>query len=110
MVGKTISETPLVRLREARIIDVVRDGARLETPLNELRFEAGDTLLLETPVAGVKGIKEMPGVVFQPEAELGGREQRAARSDPDGGNYREPLRRLSARRCGNSISASATAF
>jgi di/tricarboxylate transporter len=71
LVGKTLPETPLVRLREARIIDVLRGGRRLETPLNELRFAAGDLLLLETPVAGVKGIKEMPGVVFQPEAELG---------------------------------------
>ncbi|HEY1583408.1 MAG TPA: SLC13 family permease [Chthoniobacterales bacterium] len=70
LVGKTLPETPLVRLREARIIDVVRDGQRLETPLDELRFAPGDLLLLETPVAGVKGIKEMPGVVFQPEAEL----------------------------------------
>ena len=71
LVGKTLPETPLVRLREARIIDILRDGQRLETPLNELRFAAGDLLLLETPVAGVKGIKEMPGVVFQPEAEMG---------------------------------------
>ncbi len=71
LVGKTLADTPLVRLREARIIDVMRDGQRLETPLDELRFAAGDLLLLETPVAGVKGIKEMPGVVFQPEAELG---------------------------------------
>ena len=71
LVGKTLPETPLVRLREARIIDVLRDGQRLETPLNKLRFAAGDLLLLETPVAGVKGIREMPGVVFQPEAELG---------------------------------------
>ncbi len=71
LVGKTLPETPLVRLREAQIIDVVRDGQRLGTPLDKLRFAPGDVLLLETPVAGVKGIKEMPGVVFQPEAELG---------------------------------------
>jgi di/tricarboxylate transporter len=71
LVGKTIAETPLVRLREARIIDVVRNGERLETPLNVLRFAAGDQLLLETPVAGVRGIKEMPGVIFQSEAGLG---------------------------------------
>jgi uncharacterized protein with PhoU and TrkA domain len=44
-------------LREVRIIDVVRNGERLGTPLDELRFAAGDQLLLETPVAGVKGIK-----------------------------------------------------
>jgi di/tricarboxylate transporter len=71
LVGKTLAETPLVRLREARIIDVVRNGERLETPLDELRFAAGDQFLLESPVAGVKGIKEMPGVVFRSEAELG---------------------------------------
>ena len=71
LVGKTIAETPLVRLREARIIDVVRNGERIETPLNELRFAIGDQLLLETPVAGVKGIREMSGVMFQSETELG---------------------------------------
>jgi di/tricarboxylate transporter len=71
LVGKTIAETALVRLREARIIDVVRQGERVETPLNTLRFAAGDQLLIETSVAGVKGIKEMSGVLFQSEAELG---------------------------------------
>lgn len=70
LVGKTLAETPLVRLRDARIIDVVRDGQRLQTPLDELRFATGDVFLIETPVAGVKGIAEMPGVVFLPEAEL----------------------------------------
>ena len=71
LLGKTIAETPLARLREAQIIEVVRDGERIDTPLDRLRFAAGDQLLLETPVAGVKGIKEMPGVLFQSEAELG---------------------------------------
>jgi len=71
LVGKTIAETPLARLREARIIDVVRDGERLETPLGNFRLVAGDQLLLETPVSGVKGIKEMSGVLFQSEAKLG---------------------------------------
>jgi di/tricarboxylate transporter len=70
LVGKTLAETPLVRLRQARIIDVTRRGERLETPLNELRFAAGDQLLVETPVAGVKSIKEMPGVIFRSEADL----------------------------------------
>ena len=70
LVGKTIAETALARLREAQIIDVVRNGERIETPLSQLRFAAGDQLLLETPVAGVRGIKEMPGVIFQSEVDL----------------------------------------
>jgi di/tricarboxylate transporter len=69
LVGKTFPETPLVRLRNARIIDVTRQGERLQTPLNQLRFAAGDQLLVETPVAGVKSIKEMPGVIFRSEAD-----------------------------------------
>jgi di/tricarboxylate transporter len=71
LLGKTIAETPLARLREAQIIDVVRGGERVEGALENLRLAAGDQLLLETPVAGVKGIKEMSGVIFQSEAELG---------------------------------------
>jgi di/tricarboxylate transporter len=71
LVGKTISETPLARLREAQIIAVERGGERLETPLDSLRFAAGDQLLLESSIAGVKGIKEMSGLVFQSEADLG---------------------------------------
>jgi di/tricarboxylate transporter len=70
LVGKTIAGTPLVRLREASIIHVMREGVRLETPLDTLRFAAGDQLLIETSIAGVKGIKEMTGVLFQSEAEL----------------------------------------
>lgn len=70
LVGKTFVETPLVRLRNAQIIDVTRQGERLQTPLNQLRFAAGDQLLVETPVAGVKSIKEMPGVIFRSEADL----------------------------------------
>jgi di/tricarboxylate transporter len=71
LLGKTIAETPLAKLREAQVIEVVRNGERIETPLESLRFAPGDQLLLETPVAGVRGIKEMPGVLFQSEAELG---------------------------------------
>ena len=50
-----------MRLREASIIHVMREGVRLETPLETLRFAAGDQILIETSVAGVKGIKEMTG-------------------------------------------------
>ena len=71
LVGKTIAETPLSRLREAQIITVVRGGEHLETPLSSLRFAAGDQLVIESSIAGVKGIKEMSGLVFQSEADLG---------------------------------------
>src|SRR6516225_10922468 len=40
LVGKTIAETPLGRLREAQIISVVRGGERLRTSMKSLRFAA----------------------------------------------------------------------
>ena len=52
LVGHKLSETPLAKMREVRIIEVLRNGARLRTPLNELIFEQGDQLLLKTITAG----------------------------------------------------------
>jgi len=71
LVGKTLPETPLAKMREARIIEVTRRGRRVRTPLNTLEFEEGDHLLLKTHVSGVEGIRETAGIHFQPEAALG---------------------------------------
>jgi di/tricarboxylate transporter len=71
LVGKTLPDTPLAKMREARIIEVTRNGSRVRTPLNELQFERGDHLLLKTHVSGVEGIRETAGIHFQPEAQLG---------------------------------------
>ncbi len=71
LVGHKLAETPLAKMREVRIIEVLRHGARLRTPLNELIFEKGDQLLLKTITAGVKGIQETAGIDFQPQEALG---------------------------------------
>ena len=71
LVGKTIAETALVRLREARIIDVRRDSVRRRDAAERTSFRGGRSTVARDLVAGVKGIREMPGVVFEPEAELG---------------------------------------
>ena len=60
LVGKTIAETPLARLREAQIITVVRGGERLDTPLDSLRFAAGDQLLLESQSPASKESRKCP--------------------------------------------------
>ncbi len=71
LVGKKLAETPLGKMREVRIIEVLRHGARLRTPLNELVFQPRDQLLLKTITAGVKGIQETAGLDFQPQEALG---------------------------------------
>ncbi|MGI9089379.1 MAG: SLC13 family permease [Chthoniobacterales bacterium] len=71
LVGKKLAETPLAKMRELRIIEVLRNGARLRTPLNELIFQRRDQLVLKTVTAGVKGIQETEGLDFQPQEALG---------------------------------------
>ncbi len=71
LVGKMLADTPLAKLREVRIIEIMRDGARLRTPLNKLTFQEGDQLLLKSIAAGVKGLQETEGIDFQPREQLG---------------------------------------
>ena len=71
MVGKTIGETRLSKIREFRIIEVSRGGARLVAPLNEIEFEAGDQLLVKSRVSGVIDAGATAGLEIGGEAELG---------------------------------------
>lgn len=71
LVGKLLAETPLAKRRGMRIIEVRRSGNRIDQPLNEIRFEAGDRLILKTHVAGVTDLKQIDGIDVATKAELG---------------------------------------
>jgi di/tricarboxylate transporter len=71
LVGKRLAETPLAKRRDMRVIEVRRSGNRVEQPLNQLRFEAGDRLILKTPLAGVSQLQELQGIDVAVKAELG---------------------------------------
>ena len=71
LVGKRISETRLSKIREFRIIEVTRAAERLEVPLNEVVFQAGDQLLVKSRVAGVIDAGEMGGLKIGGDGELG---------------------------------------
>jgi len=53
------------------VIEVVRAGRRVKTPLNEMVFEEGDQLLLKTRASGVMEISETDGLDLLPKSELG---------------------------------------
>lgn len=55
LVGRRLSETQLATMRGIRVIEVRRSGNRVETPLDELRFEAGDRVILKCHLAGLNG-------------------------------------------------------
>ncbi len=71
LVGKTIGNTRLAKIREFRIIEVTRRGARLETPLNKIAFEEGDQLLVKSRVAGVIDAGETAGLEIGDAGDLG---------------------------------------
>jgi di/tricarboxylate transporter len=71
LVGKKIAETRLSKIREFRIIEVTRATERLEMPLNEVVFQAGDQLLVKSRVEGVIDAGETVGLKIGGDGELG---------------------------------------
>ncbi len=64
LIGKTFMRSPFSRLKEARIIEIRRDGSRVMDPLDQLRFQTGDRLLLKFLSSGVQSVQEIEGIVF----------------------------------------------
>ena len=62
LVGKVFPDTPLAKMKDLRIIEVVRGTRRLNRSLKELEFEEGDQLLFKTRAGGIVGISETEGI------------------------------------------------
>ncbi|MEZ5328844.1 MAG: SLC13 family permease [Verrucomicrobiales bacterium] len=71
LAGKRLADTPLAKMREVRIIEVMREGETVRTPLNQIVFESGDQLLFKSRVSGLVDLNETKGIDFAPQAELG---------------------------------------
>jgi di/tricarboxylate transporter len=71
LVGKLLIETPLAKTRNSRVIEVRRNGNRVDTPLNEIRFEPGDRVILKSQLSGVVGINDLEGLDIAAKSELG---------------------------------------
>jgi len=69
--NKLFTESPLAKMKKARIIEVRRDGKKIETPLNELVFEAGDEIVFKGVVEAVLGISETEGIDLRGNDERG---------------------------------------
>jgi di/tricarboxylate transporter len=68
LVGAAFTQSPLAKMNELRVIEVVRDGATVRTPLNEMVFEVGDQLTFKTRAGGVMEINATHGLDLMPEA------------------------------------------
>jgi di/tricarboxylate transporter len=71
LVGKTLAETSLAKRRDMRVIEIRRSGNRVEVPLNELRFEPGDRVIIKSRLSGVRGLKDVEGIDVAAKSEFG---------------------------------------
>ncbi len=71
LAGQLFPDSELSKLKKARVIEVRRDGARLQDSLPEIRFEAGDEIVFKGGVQALMGIKKSADVDVRGEEKLG---------------------------------------
>ena len=60
--NKAFPESPIAKMKKARVLEVLRDGVRLQTPLNKIIFQAGDEIVFKGVLEGVMGISKTEGI------------------------------------------------
>ncbi len=71
LVGKKLSQTPLGNQPKARVLEVIRGGEAVSTPLKDLPLKQGDRLRLTTPLVSVLELNQLEGVELLPKSALG---------------------------------------
>ncbi|MEO5717043.1 MAG: SLC13 family permease [Chthoniobacterales bacterium] len=71
LVGKTLAATPLANQPKARVLEVIRAGEMVYTPLDAVVLESGDRLRLSTPLGSVLELNQLKGVELLPKSVLG---------------------------------------
>lgn len=71
LVGKALQDTVLAKNRSMRVIEVRRGGNRVETPLNLIKFEPGDRIIVKSHLSGLMGMDAVTGLENAAKSELG---------------------------------------
>ena len=71
LVGQLLPQSVLSGIKRLRVIEVRRSGNRVDTPLNELVFEAGDRVIAKCHLGGVKGKSDLEALEATAKTELG---------------------------------------
>ena len=64
LIGKMVSETGFSAEKGFKVIDVFRDGLSLRADLRDLSIQAGDRIVLRTPVSEVLTLKEAGSIAI----------------------------------------------
>ena len=71
VIGKTLKESGMFKIRGFRVLDVVRNGVSLQMRLNEMTFEPGDRMVLACRASGIAKARSLEGINFVAESNLG---------------------------------------
>jgi di/tricarboxylate transporter len=71
LIGKPFSKTPLANQPKVRVLEIIRAGEPIATPLNDVTLERGDRLRLSTALTSIMEINSLAGVEIQSRAKLG---------------------------------------
>lgn len=65
LIGQIVSESPFGKAKKIRILEVRREGLRLEIPLNELVLEEEDELVFKGTLEALRGVSKGEEVVMR---------------------------------------------
>lgn len=71
LAGKAFTETSLAKMRDVRVIQVLRHGHPLKQRISDARFEPGDQILFKTHVGGVIDLSTAKGLEMRARSDLG---------------------------------------
>ena len=69
--GLAFLDSPLAKMRKARVIEVLRDGRRMREALKQITFKAGDEIVFKGALEGVVGISKTEGIDVRGNASRG---------------------------------------
>ncbi|MDC0088308.1 SLC13 family permease [Akkermansiaceae bacterium] len=64
-------DSPLAKMRKARVLEVLRNGRRLKEQLKDITFKAGDEIVFKGALEGVMGISKTDGIDVRGNASRG---------------------------------------
>ncbi|MCH6257276.1 SLC13 family permease [Puniceicoccaceae bacterium K14] len=70
-IGKTLKESGITKLSGIRVIDLVRSGVSLQTRMYSLKLLAGDRLVLACRASGMAKARNLQGLDFDTEKQVG---------------------------------------
>lgn len=71
LVGVSFPDTRLAKMKEIRVIDIMRHGRRLSQGLDKVILEEGDLILFKSQLSGVLDVAESKGVEIPTRMDLG---------------------------------------